>query len=53
MVKIIFSDFDNTLMDYYSSYNYFDEYRLNVLRKLKKKGIILKMMKVNLLYNQL
>lgn len=39
MIKIIFSDFDNTLMDYYSSYNYFDEYRINVLRELKKKGI--------------
>lgn len=39
MVKIIFSDFDNTLMDYYSDRNHFDDYQINVLKKLQDKGI--------------
>lgn len=39
MVKVIFSDFDNTLMDYYSDKNYFDDYQIEVLRKVKEKGI--------------
>ena len=39
MIKIIFSDFDNTLIDYYSKDNYFDEYKINVLKKVRDKGI--------------
>lgn len=39
MIKIIFSDFDNTLMDYYSDKNYFDEYQVNVIRKVRDMGI--------------
>lgn len=39
MVKIIFSDFDNTMLDYYSENNYFDDYKINVLKKLQDKGI--------------
>lgn len=39
MVKIIFSDFDNTMLDYYSEDNYFDEYKISTLEKLQGKGI--------------
>lgn len=39
MVKIIFSDFDDTMLHYYSEKNSFDHYQLDVLRKLKEKGI--------------
>lgn len=39
MVKIVFSDFDDTMLHYYSDKNYFDDYQLGVLRKMKKKGI--------------
>lgn len=39
MVKIIFSDFDYTMLDYYSENNYFDEYKISILNKLKDKGI--------------
>ena len=39
MVKIIFSDFDNTLLYYYSDKNYFDNYQISVLRKLNSNGI--------------
>lgn len=39
MIKMIFSDFDNTMLDYYSKDNYFDDYKLGVLSKLKEKGI--------------
>lgn len=39
MVKIIFSDFDNTLLYYYSDKNYFDEYQIDVLKKVKENGI--------------
>ena len=39
MIKVIFSDFDNTMLDYYSENNYFDEYKLSILSKIRKKGI--------------
>lgn len=39
MIKMIFSDFDYTLLNYYSDKNYFDEYQIGVLSKLKEKGI--------------
>lgn len=39
MVKIIFSDFDDTMLHYYSDKNYFDKYQLSILRKVKEKGI--------------
>lgn len=39
MIKIIFSDFDYTMLDYYSKDNYFDEYKISTLKKLKDKGI--------------
>ena len=34
MVKMIFSDFDETLLNYYGEKNYFDQYQVNVLRRL-------------------
>lgn len=34
MVKIIFSDFDETMLNYHSDKNYFDEYQIDVLKKL-------------------
>lgn len=39
MIKMIFSDFDNTMLDYYSKENYFDEYKISILSRLKEKGI--------------
>lgn len=39
MIKIIFSDFDYTLMDYYSDKNYFDDYQIDVIKKVQEKGI--------------
>lgn len=39
MVKIIFSDFDNTMLNYYSDNNYFDDYKIDVLKKVCDKGI--------------
>ena len=39
MTKIIFSDFDNTMLDYYSDNNYFDDYKINVLKRVQNKGI--------------
>lgn len=39
MIKMVFSDFDETLLNYYSEKNYFDEYQLEVLKRLKEKGI--------------
>lgn len=39
MVKMIFSDFDETMLNYNDADNYFDDYKINVLRKLKNKGI--------------
>lgn len=40
MVKIIFSDFDETLMHYYRKSNNFTEYQLSVLKRLKEKGVL-------------
>ena len=39
VVKIVFSDFDNTMLHYYSNKNYFDDYQLEILQKLQKEGI--------------
>lgn len=39
MIKMIFSDFDYTLLNYYSDKNYFDDYQIGVLNRLKEKGI--------------
>lgn len=39
MVRIVFSDFDNTMMNYYGDKNVFDDYRISVLKKLQDKGI--------------
>ena len=39
MVKVIFSDFDNTMLNYYSDNNYFDDYQIGVLSKLKQRGL--------------
>ena len=39
MVKIIFSDFDNTMMNYYSDKNYFNDYQISILKKVKERGI--------------
>lgn len=39
MIKMVFSDFDETLLNYYSDKNYFDEYQLDVLSRLRDKGI--------------
>lgn len=39
MIKVIFSDFDETMLDYYSVDNYFDKYKINVLKKVQEKGI--------------
>ncbi len=40
MVKIVFSDFDNTMLHYYSDKNFFDEYQLGILKRLNDEGII-------------
>ena len=39
MVKIIFSDFDETMLNYHSNKNYFDDYQIDVLKKVKEAGI--------------
>ena len=39
MVKIIFSDFDETMLNYHSNKNYFDNYQIAVLKKVKEAGI--------------
>ena len=39
MMKMIFSDFDNTLLDYYSKDNYFDDYKISILKRIQDKGI--------------
>jgi HAD superfamily hydrolase (TIGR01484 family) len=39
VIKIIFSDFDNTMLDYYSVDNYFDDYKISILKKIQDKGI--------------
>ncbi len=40
MVKIIFSDFDETMLNYYSKKNYFDDMQVNILKKIQEKEII-------------
>ena len=40
MIKIVFSDFDETLLNYHSDKNYFDDYQVEVLRNLKESGIL-------------
>ncbi len=40
MVKLIFSDFDETMLNYYSEKNFFDEYQLDVLKRLKEREIM-------------
>lgn len=39
MKKIIFSDFDNTLLNYNEGDKIFDDYRINILKGIKDKGI--------------
>ena len=39
MVKIIFSDFDETLLNYHSDKKYFDDYQVDVLRRIREQGI--------------
>jgi len=39
MIKMIFSDFDETMLDYYSVDNYFDKYKISILKKVQEKGI--------------
>lgn len=39
MIKIIFSDFDNTMLDYYSVNNYFDDYKISIFKGMREKGI--------------
>lgn len=39
MVKMIFSDFDNTMLCYHSDKNKFSEYQIDILKKVKDKGI--------------
>lgn len=39
LVKIIFSDFDDTLIDYYDSNGIFSNYSLDVLKRVKDRGI--------------
>lgn len=39
MIKIIFSDFDNTMLDYNGGNYFFDDYKISVLRRVKDKGI--------------
>lgn len=40
MVRMIFSDFDNTMLQIYSDKNSFDDYQLNILRRVKDSGIL-------------
>ena len=40
MVKIIFSDFDETMLNYHSNKNYFDDDQVAVLKKIKDRNII-------------
>ena len=40
MVKIIFSDFDETMLNYHSDKRYFDDWQVNIMKKVKEKGII-------------
>ena len=40
MVKVIFSDFDETMLNIHSKKNYFDSYQIDILKKVKEKGIL-------------
>ena len=40
MVRIVFSDFDETMLNYHSDKNYFDEYQISVLSRLKEQNIL-------------
>lgn len=39
MIKIIFSDFDETMLNYNSGDVYFDDYKISILKKVREKGI--------------
>lgn len=39
MVKMIFSDFDNTMLQIHSDKNTFDKYQVNILKKVREAGI--------------
>ena len=39
MIKIIFSDFDETMLNYNDGDRYFDDYKISILSRLKEKGI--------------
>jgi len=39
VINIIFSDFDNTMLDYYGENNYFDDYKIDVLKRVQDKGL--------------
>ena len=40
MVKVIFSDFDETMLNYHSEKNYFDDMQINILKRIREKNII-------------
>ena len=40
MVKIIFSDFDETMLNYHSNKNYFDDEQVSVLERVNDAGIL-------------
>ena len=40
MIKMIFSDFDETMLNYHSKKNYFDDYQVSILKRLSEKGIM-------------
>lgn len=40
MVKIIFSDFDETMLNYHSNKNYFDDEQVSVLERVNDVGIL-------------
>ena len=40
MVRAIFSDFDETMLNYHSDKNYFDSEQINILKKINEKGIL-------------
>lgn len=39
MIKIIFSDFDDTMIHHYSNRNYFDDYPIHILKRVQEHGI--------------
>ena len=40
MIKVVFSDFDETMLNYHSEKNYFDSQQIDILKRLKEKGIL-------------